>query len=128
VVQRQLWLMHNTGMETSLAYDKARKEFYAIRQQEEADRRVAREEALWVGAYFGKGALEIGMELEDKTFESWKKWATQEIANIAMARDAAYTGLGTDDTQADSSVEALEDLSVGTSVEATDSGTKGGPA
>ncbi len=77
------------------AYDTARKEFYALRHEEEVERRVAREEALWVGAYFGKGALEVGMELEDKTYESWKAWATKEAEAIDRQRDSAYTGIGT---------------------------------
>ena len=77
------------------AYDVARKEFYALRHEEEVERRVAREEASWTGAYFGKSALEVGMELEDKTYESWKAWATKEAEAIDLQRNAAYTGLGT---------------------------------
>ena len=61
--------MNNGGMTRAEAYDKARKEFYALRQEEEVERRVAREEALWVGAYFGKSVLEVSNELEDKTYE-----------------------------------------------------------
>jgi small subunit ribosomal protein S23 len=82
-------------MTNSRAYDIARKEFYALRHEEEVERRVAREEALWTGAYFGKSALEVGMELEDKTYESWKAWATKEVEAIDLQRNAAYTGLGT---------------------------------
>jgi small subunit ribosomal protein S23 len=76
------------------AYDVARKEFYALRHEEEVERRIAREEAAWTGAYFGKSALEVGMELEDKTYESWKAWATREAEAIDLQRTAAYTGLG----------------------------------
>jgi small subunit ribosomal protein S23 len=61
-------------MSNARAYDIARKEFYELRHEEAVERRVTREEALWSGAYFGKSALEVGMELEDKTY--------------------AYTGLG----------------------------------
>jgi small subunit ribosomal protein S23 len=94
VIQRQLWLKHNApGMTHNQAYDIARKEFYALRYREEVEMRVAREEALWVGAYFGKGMLEIGMELEDKTYEEWKGWATLEVEAITRQRDAAYTGV-----------------------------------
>jgi small subunit ribosomal protein S23 len=89
--------MDNEGMTRSQAYDAARKEFYALRHEEEVERRVAKEEALWTGAYFGKGALEVGMELEDKTYESWKEWATKEVEAIGRQRDAAYTGVGTGD-------------------------------
>jgi small subunit ribosomal protein S23 len=91
--------MNNGGMSRSQAYDVARKEFYALRHEEEVERRVAKEEALWTGAYFGKGALEVGMGLEDKTFESWKEWATKEIEAINAQRDAAYTGVGTGDEE-----------------------------
>lgn len=78
VVQRQLWLMDN-GMPKAEAYDMARREFYALRQQEEVERRIAKEEAQFVGAYFGKTRLEIGHELEAKQFEDWKSWALTEI-------------------------------------------------
>jgi len=94
VVQRQLWLMNVAGMTNSQAYDIARKEFYKLRHQEDVERRVAREEALWVGAYFGKGALEVGMEMEDKSYEEWKEWATKEVEAIARQREGAYTGIG----------------------------------
>ena len=87
--------MNQTGTTQAQAYDIARKEFYALRQEEEIERRVAREEAMWVGAYFGKNVLEVGAELEDKTYESWKAWATKEIEAIERQRDAAYTGVGT---------------------------------
>ena len=87
------------------AYDVARKEFYALRHEEEVERRVAREEASWTGAYFGKSALEVGMELEDKTYESWKAWATKEAEAIDLQRNAAYTGLGTTSEEEDPEVE-----------------------
>lgn len=35
-----------------------------------------------LGAYFGKGPLEIGMELEDQKFEDWREWATKEAALV----------------------------------------------
>jgi len=95
VVQRQLWLINNAGMDSNEAYDKARKEFYALRHEEEVERRVAREEASWVGAHFGKRVLDVSMELEDKTYERWKEWATKEFEAIERQKDAAYTGIGT---------------------------------
>lgn len=109
VVQRQLWLLNNVpDMTINQAYDMARKEFYALRHEEEVERRVQKEEALWNGAYFGKGVLEIGMELEDKTYESWKDWAIKEVEAIGRQKDAAYTGIGTveDELEADPVVEA----------------------
>ena len=83
-------------MTSNRAYDISRKEFYALRQEEEVERRVAREEAQWVGAYFGKGAVEVGMELEDKSYEQWKAWATKEVETMNTQRDAAYTGVGSE--------------------------------
>ncbi|KFY27894.1 hypothetical protein V493_03221 [Pseudogymnoascus sp. VKM F-4281 (FW-2241)] len=93
VIQRQLWLLKNKpGMTSAKAYDQARQEFYAIRHQEDVERRVAKEEALATGAYFGKSMLEIGMELEDKTYESWREWAQKEVEVIEQQRSAQYTG------------------------------------
>ncbi|KAI9710201.1 MAG: hypothetical protein M1812_007473 [Candelaria pacifica] len=107
VVQRQLWLLNNVeGMTRTKAYDQARKEFYALRHSEDIERRVAREEALSTGAYFGKTALQVGMELEDKVFEEWKIWATKEATAREQARGAAYTGLESE--QADGPAEEPE--------------------
>lgn len=80
-------------MNSAKAYDQARQEFYAIRHQEDVERRVAKEEALSTGAYFGKSMLEIGMELEDKTYETWKEWAQKEVEVIEQQRSAVYTGV-----------------------------------
>lgn len=110
VIQRQLWLMHNApDMTKSQAYDIARKEFYAIRQEEEVERRIAKEEALSTGAYFGKGVLEVGMELEDSVYEQWKKWATSEVELIERQRDAAYSKVGTEGDDDVSSLNIDED-------------------
>lgn len=91
VVQRQLWLMNNIpNMSKDQAYDKARKEFYALRHQEEIEKKVQREEALWTGAQFGKNMLEIGMQIEDKEFERWKSHAKKEISVQQTRQDAAH--------------------------------------
>ncbi|KAK3344860.1 mitochondrial ribosomal protein [Neurospora tetraspora] len=93
VVQRQLWLMERQGMTKQEAYDKARHEFYKLRQLEQMERRIAAEEARMVGGYFGKDLLAVGMELENRTYESWKKWATTEIARQESARASMYTNV-----------------------------------
>ena len=86
-MQRQLWLMENEGMTKQKAYDQTRREFYRLRQEEEIERHVAVEEARYVGGYFGKTRLDVGMELENTEYENWKAWAAQELA----AADAAKT-------------------------------------
>lgn len=74
-----MWLMQNKKMDKASAYDKARKEFYKIRHLEDVERRVAKEEAEAVGAYFGKGPNEVGMDLEDKAWDNWRAWAAEQI-------------------------------------------------
>ncbi|KAL8634826.1 MAG: hypothetical protein Q9228_007616, partial [Teloschistes exilis] len=59
-------------MTPARAYDQARKEFYERRLHQDVERRIAKEEAVATGAYFGKTILQVGMELEDKVFEDWK--------------------------------------------------------
>ncbi|PGH03790.1 37S ribosomal protein S25, mitochondrial [Helicocarpus griseus UAMH5409] len=92
VVQRQLYLLNNVpDMTKGAAYDIARREFYKLRLQEDVERRVAREEALATGAYFGPDMHAVGMELENQEYERWKVWAEGE--NQAMEqRLAAFTG------------------------------------
>ncbi|TGJ80435.1 hypothetical protein E0Z10_g8325 [Xylaria hypoxylon] len=95
VVQRQLWMMYSVeGMTEEKAYDIVRREFYALRQEEDVERRIAKEEAMKVGAYFGKSAMQVGMELEDQQYENWKKWASRQILNVQAEQDAAYTNFG----------------------------------
>ena len=105
VVQRQMWLMENQDLSKGEAYDKARKEFYERREREEVMRRVAREEALYTGAEFGKGALEVGMELEDKAFAEWKAWAENEVTVMRQVQGSAYSG--TDVTESDLTNEEI---------------------
>ncbi|KAI3553787.1 37S ribosomal protein Rsm25 [Colletotrichum paranaense] len=109
VVQRQLWLMHNKNYPRAKAYDIARKEFYALRQEEEIEKRVAREEARHVGAYFGKNRLQIAQDLEDKEFEVWKGWASNRAVMIEQARTASYANFGE---------EATDEVAVGAEAEA----------
>lgn len=94
------------NMTKDQAYDKARKEFYAQRHQEEVEKKVQREEALWMGAQFGKSALEIGMQVEDKEFEAWKVHAKREILLQQTRQDAAHASSITEDDEED----AAEDL------------------
>ncbi|KAI1139574.1 mitochondrial ribosomal protein [Hypoxylon sp. FL0543] len=102
VVQRQLWMMHNIpDMTKEKAYDLARKEFYALRQEEEVERRIAKEEAQYVGAYFGKSFLRVGMQLEDQQYEKWKRWAGKQIEAVRTEQDSAYTNFGNDEAEAD---------------------------
>jgi small subunit ribosomal protein S23 len=94
--------MHEGQRQKEEAYDIARKEFYALRHEEEVERRVAMEEAMWTGAYFGKGALEVGMELEDKTYNEWLDWAVKNVETLERDREAAYTSIpGADDMETD---------------------------
>lgn len=81
------------------AYDIARKEFYTIRQHEGIERRIAQEEARMVGAYFGKNMLQVGMELEDKTYDSWKAWAQAESAKLAAEKESAYANFGAEESK-----------------------------
>lgn len=80
-----------TPLSTEQAYDIARAEFYAIRQEEQIEKRIAKEEAQMVGAYFGKDRLQISMELEDKTFEKWKVWAEKQTMLIQAKKESAYS-------------------------------------
>jgi len=89
--------MANESLSKAEAYDKARKEFYDLRHTEDIERRVAKEEALYVGAVFAKGPLEIGMELEDKAWNHWREWAKKEVEQSRQFAATAYTGLDNED-------------------------------
>ncbi|KAK4171893.1 mitochondrial ribosomal protein S25 [Triangularia setosa] len=107
VVQRQLWLMEVAGMPKKKAYDVARKEFYKLRRFEETEARIAQEEARAYGAYFGKTVNQVGMELEDKEYSAWLKWAGEEIEGQEMERQAAYANdIDLPEVEEDAVVEA----------------------
>ncbi|KAL8711595.1 MAG: hypothetical protein Q9220_004005 [cf. Caloplaca sp. 1 TL-2023] len=105
VIQRQVHILHHsqpsqnqsphtdTPMTPAKAYDIARKEFYEMRLQQDVERRVAKEEAMATGAYFGKSVLQVGMEQEDKMFEEWKAWAEAQVVDQEQRRAAMYTGV-----------------------------------
>lgn len=105
--------MKNLQMTKAEAYDKARKEFYKYRHLEDVRRRIAKEEALHVGAYFGKGPLEIGMELEDKAFENWKAWATTQIEDEASMRAQLFSGPVTESEGEEEDDVSLEEVLAG---------------
>ncbi len=84
--------MKHRSLSQPAAYDVARREFYKHRHLEDIRRRVAKEEALHVGAYFGKGPLEIGMDLEDRTWEAWKSWAGRQIEDEEASRAQMFSG------------------------------------
>lgn len=113
VVQRQMWLMKHASLSKASAYDQARREFYAHRHRSEIRSRIAREEAQYVGAYFGKGPLEIGMELEDKSWESWKSWASTQIDDEQAMRAQMFSGAqdeAADSATADLSATEFDDV------------------
>lgn len=110
VVQRQRWLIENQNISRGRAYEQARKELYALRLQEDVERRVAKEEALASGAYFGKSAAEIGMELEDKEYERWREWANKQYVEEMQRRLAAYSG-GNEGASADARIDDIDSIS-----------------
>jgi small subunit ribosomal protein S23 len=105
VIQRQHYLLTHTSLSEPAAYDTARKELYRIRHYREIERRVAREEALSVGAFFGLGPMEIGMQLEDRAYEHWKEWAIKEAAALKQLQGSAYSGVGTEEAEEEMSAE-----------------------
>jgi len=99
-----MWLMTHEKLTKAQAYDQARREFYRIRHLNAIRRRVAKEEALATGAFFGKGPLEVGMELEDQAYEHWRTWATGEIEAEQSNRAQLMSG-----PQQPSEAEVLEE-------------------
>lgn len=76
------------GLSENAAYDKARREFYALRQREEIATRVQREESQIAGGYFAPTYLELGEKMEDKAYKQWVKWAVKNVEQIKLERDA----------------------------------------
>jgi small subunit ribosomal protein S23 len=99
VIQRQLYLMNVEGLHKELAYDVARKEFYQYRHLEEVERRIAKEEALSTGAYFGKGPNEISLQLEDQIWEHWKTWAFEQVEKEKQRNASAYSGTDSEEAE-----------------------------
>ncbi|KAF1811143.1 hypothetical protein P152DRAFT_419921 [Eremomyces bilateralis CBS 781.70] len=94
VIQRWLYLHRGPPkLPKYQAYDIARKEFYRVRHDEDIERRVAHEEALHTGAYFGLGPLEVGEILEDTAYTGWKYWAEQQIARLDRAVQNSYSAV-----------------------------------
>jgi small subunit ribosomal protein S23 len=84
--------MKHRHMSKAAAYDHARREFYHHRHLSEVRVRIAKEEAMHVGAYFGKGPLEVGMALEDRAWDNWKAWAAQQIEEEQSMRAQMFSG------------------------------------
>ncbi|KAF1830680.1 mitochondrial ribosomal protein [Decorospora gaudefroyi] len=108
VVQRQMWLMKHASLSKASAYDLARREFYRLRHFSEIRARIAKEEAQHVGAYFGKGPLEIGMALEDQAWENWKRWATTQIEDEQAMRAQMFSGQQDDDSGGGTDMSSAE--------------------
>jgi small subunit ribosomal protein S23 len=97
------------GISREEAYDLTRKEFYLLRQEEDIERRVAKEEARMVGAYFGQTFLQVGMHLEDMEHERWKKWAGSEMEKIRSEQLDAHGSSFSDDLVPDADADAETD-------------------
>ena len=119
MIQRQNHLLHHTPLPPAAAYDKARQELYRARHAREIERRVAREEALSTGAFFGAGPLEIGMRLEDGAYEHWRAWAKREIEAQRQLQGSAYTG--TENEEAEAEAAGREEVGESESVAGVDS-------
>lgn len=92
VVQRQQYLLQTVpNITVNQAYDKARKEFYDVRRQEDIQRRIAAEEAEASGAYFGPSILQWSMQVENKQYDDWEEWSRKMIVE-QMQRNAAFAG------------------------------------
>ncbi|KAK0337917.1 mitochondrial ribosomal small subunit component [Friedmanniomyces endolithicus] len=105
VVQRTNELL-NSGVPSSHASTIALAEFSRHQHYTETSLRVAREEALATGAFFGPGPLEIGMMLEDRQYDGWRQWAEKEIVALKQLQGSAYTGQGVDGSGQDAALDA----------------------
>lgn len=99
--------MDGVKMSKRKAYDIARREFYRLRQEEEVEKRIAVEEARYVGAYFGKTRLDVGMQLEDQEYENWKIWAGKETANREARASSEIETFGLEEEE-DAALETAE--------------------
>jgi small subunit ribosomal protein S23 len=93
--------MKHKHMSKPSAYDQARREFYHHRHLSEIRTRIAKEEAMHVGAYFAKGPIEIGMALEDSAWENWKAWANTQIEEEQSMRAQMFSGPQNEDAGVD---------------------------
>lgn len=92
VVQRQLHLLQTVpDLTQAESYDIARREFYALRRQQATKRRIAKEEMLHMGATPEKDALQWGMQVENKHYDDWERWAREELM-LQLQRNSAMTG------------------------------------
>ena len=109
-----MWLMKHASLSKASAYDLARREFYRHRHLSEIRSLIAKEDAHNVAAYFGKGPLEIGMELEDRQWENWKAWATKQIEDESAMRAQMFSGQQDEGASAEMSSneydQAIEEL------------------
>ncbi len=120
VVQRQLHLLQTVpDITVSQAYDKARKEFYDIRRQEDIQRRVAAEEAEAMGANFGPTILQWSMQIENKQYDDWEEWSKKVVIEN-MQRNAAFAGETTNVEEEMLDAETDADSSPGSSVFASE--------
>lgn len=100
VVQRQLHLLQTVPDITEPeAYDIARREFYILRRQEATRKRIAKEEAMHMGAQPEMSILQWSMKIENKHYDDWEEWSKKQVVE-QMQRNAAFSGevLNAEDT------------------------------
>ena len=102
-----MFLMKNKHMSREKAYDQAKSELYSYRHKEDVERRVAREESLSTGAYFGPSQLDVGLQLEGAAYEDWKQWAQEESLRKRQEAAAMYTDI--DNEQPSDTAETIEE-------------------
>jgi len=92
VVQRQLYLLESVpDITTDQAYDIARREFYTLRRQEATRMRIAKEEALHMGAQPERSILQWSMKIENKHYDNWEQWSKSQVME-QIQRSAAFSG------------------------------------
>jgi small subunit ribosomal protein S23 len=99
--------MEHAKWDEKHAYDVVRRQFYRLRQEEEIERRVAQEEAKYVGAYFGQTRIDVAHTLEDREFENWKLWAGKETERQEQSRNSEIEDFGLEE-EADEVIESAE--------------------